>query len=152
MFIFVFFTHRKYSCSFIILRWKHWCQMDYFNDVFTTFLGLEPVSCIAVYGGSESSRISSKYLNLCSVDELRSYGFGTTRGWVINDSIFIFGWTNPLKPFFKLYCPVLMCTFKHTCSTCSTALSSCIFPPVPGDAVRPKIWGRFPSFLTFFST
>ncbi len=29
--------------------------MDYFNDVLTTFLGLERVSCIAVYAGSESS-------------------------------------------------------------------------------------------------
>ncbi len=37
-----------------------------------------------------------KYLNLCSEDEQRSYGFGTTWGWVINDRIFIFGWTIPL--------------------------------------------------------
>ncbi len=34
--------------------------MDYFNDVRTTFLGLERGSCIAVYAQSESSRISSK--------------------------------------------------------------------------------------------
>ncbi len=34
--------------------------MDYFTDVYTTFLGLERVSCVAVYAGSESSRISSK--------------------------------------------------------------------------------------------
>ncbi len=52
--------------------------MDYFNNVLTTFLGLEHGSCVAVYAGSESSRISSKYLNLCSEDEQRSYGFGTT--------------------------------------------------------------------------
>ncbi len=32
----------------------------FFNDALTTFLGLERVSCTAVYGGSESSRISSK--------------------------------------------------------------------------------------------
>ncbi len=31
--------------------------MDYFNDVLTTFLGLEFGSCIAVNAGSESSRI-----------------------------------------------------------------------------------------------
>ncbi len=60
--------------------------MDYFNDVLTTFLGLERVSCVAVYAGSESSRVSSKYLNLCSEDEQRSYGFGKTRGRVINES------------------------------------------------------------------
>ncbi len=34
--------------------------------------------------------------NLCSEDERRSYGFGKTWGWVINDRIFIFGWTIPL--------------------------------------------------------
>ncbi len=49
--IFVLFAHKKYSRSFIKLRLNPWCHMDYFNDVFTTFLGLE---------GSESSQISSK--------------------------------------------------------------------------------------------
>ncbi len=44
--------------------------MDYFNNVLTTFLGLEHVSCIAVYGG-----------------------FGMTWGWVINETISFFGWT-----------------------------------------------------------
>ncbi len=34
--------------------------MDYFNDILTTFLGLERGNCVAVYAGSESSRISSK--------------------------------------------------------------------------------------------
>jgi len=56
--------------------------MDYFNDVLITFLGLVCVSCIAVYAVSESSQISKlryrKYLNLCSKDEQRSYGFGMT--------------------------------------------------------------------------
>ncbi len=33
---------------------------------------------------------------LCSEDERRSYGFGMTWGWVINDRIFIFGWIIPL--------------------------------------------------------
>ncbi len=55
--IFVFFTHKKYSRSFIKLRLNHWCHMGYFNDVLTTFLGLERVSCVDVYAGSESSRI-----------------------------------------------------------------------------------------------
>ncbi len=36
--------------------------MDYFHDVLTAFLGLKRDSCIAVYGGSESSRISLKIL------------------------------------------------------------------------------------------
>ncbi len=38
-----------------------------------------------------------KYLNLCCDDERRPDGFGTTWGWVINDRIFILGWTNPLS-------------------------------------------------------
>ncbi len=42
-------------------------------------------------------RIHQKYLNLCSEDERRSYRFRTTWGWVINDRIFIFGWTIPLR-------------------------------------------------------
>ncbi len=33
---------------------------------------------------------------MCSEDQWSSYGFGTTRGWVINGIIFIFGWTIPL--------------------------------------------------------
>ncbi len=88
--IFVFFAHKKYSRSFIKLRLNHWCHMDYFNDVLTTLLGLECVSCVAVYGGSGSSRISSK---ISSFVFWRSYKFGTTWRWVIND---IFGWTIPL--------------------------------------------------------
>ncbi len=58
--IFVFFAHKKYSHSFIKLQLNHWCHIDYFNDVLTTLLDLECGSCVAVYGGSESSWISSK--------------------------------------------------------------------------------------------
>ncbi len=86
--IFVFFAFKKYSRSFIELRLNHWCHMDYFNNVLTTFLGLECGSCIAVYEGSENNK--KQNLNLC-------YGFGTTWGWVINDRIFIFEWTIPLR-------------------------------------------------------
>ncbi len=58
--IFVFFVHKTYFHSFIKLGLNHWCHMDYFNYIFTTFLGLEHVSCIAVYAGLESSQVSSK--------------------------------------------------------------------------------------------
>jgi len=34
--------------------------MNYFKEVFTTFLGLESASCVAVNGGTERSQISSK--------------------------------------------------------------------------------------------
>ncbi len=58
--IFVFFAHKTYSRSYVKLRLNHWCHMDYLNNGLTTFLGLECCTCVAVYGGSESSRISSK--------------------------------------------------------------------------------------------
>ncbi len=58
IFLFFIFAHKKYS--HIITVTNNWCHMDYFNDVLTTFLGLERVSCVAVYTGSESSQISSK--------------------------------------------------------------------------------------------
>ncbi len=41
------------------------CHMDYFNDVLATFLALERISCVVVYAGPESSRISSKNILLC---------------------------------------------------------------------------------------
>ncbi len=70
-------------CSFITLWFKHWCHMDYFN-VLTTFLGLECGIFIAVFH-------QKKYL-IC-VSKMNEGLFGTTWGWVINDRIFIFGWT-----------------------------------------------------------
>ncbi len=44
--------------------------------------------------GQRALRFHQIYLNLCSEDEQRTYGFGTTWGWVIDDRIFILGWTN----------------------------------------------------------
>ncbi len=43
--------------------------------------------------GQKALGFHQKHLNLCSKDEHKSYGFGTTWGWVINDRIFIF-WVN----------------------------------------------------------
>ncbi len=80
---------------------SHWWQMDNCNNVLTTFLGLECGSCIAVYAGQKAIGFHQKYLNLCSKDERKSYGFGTTWGRVINDRIFIFGWTIPLNVDFR---------------------------------------------------
>ncbi len=71
---FSFLSSQKYSCIFITLWLNCRCHMDYFNDVLISFLDLERGSPIAVYAGSESSWISSKYLNLCSEDDRRSYG------------------------------------------------------------------------------
>ncbi len=39
--------------------------MDYFNDTLITFLDLDHGSTLAVYAGSESSRILSKNILIC---------------------------------------------------------------------------------------
>ncbi len=91
----VFFVHKKYSRSFITLRLNHWCHMDYFNNVLTTFLGLDVSVTLLSMQGQKALGFHQIYLNSCSDDERMSYGFGTTWGWVINDRIFIFGWTIP---------------------------------------------------------
>ncbi len=58
--IFVFFAHKKYSCSFVKLWLNHWCHMKYFNDLLAKFMSLDRVRILAVYGGSESSRNALK--------------------------------------------------------------------------------------------
>ncbi len=60
------------------------------------FLALNVSVALLSMQGQKALRFHQKYLNLCSEDEQRSYGFGMTWGWVINDRIFIFGWTIPL--------------------------------------------------------
>ncbi len=70
-----------------VLSWTSW----YFSG---------PWSCkdpCCLWEGQRALRFKQKYLHLCSEDERRSYGFGMTWGWVINDRIFIFGWTIPLS-------------------------------------------------------
>ncbi len=47
--------------------------------------------------GQKALGFYQKYFSLCSEDERRSYGFGTTWGWVINDIIVIIEWTIPLN-------------------------------------------------------
>ncbi len=44
---------KKYSRSFVKLWLNHWCHMDYFNNT-STFLDLERVSCVALYGGQKA--------------------------------------------------------------------------------------------------
>ncbi len=48
--------YTEYSVS--LRNVSHYYFNVYFNDVLTTFLGLESFSCVAVYAGSESSWIS----------------------------------------------------------------------------------------------
>ncbi len=59
------FAHKKYSRSFVKLLLNPWCHMDYFTDLLATFLDLDRVRTLAVYGGSESSQIPSKNILIC---------------------------------------------------------------------------------------
>ncbi len=79
--------------SFIKLWLNFWCHMDFYTDVLYYVSG--SVALLSMEG-RRALRFHQKYLNLCSEDERRSYGFGTTWGWVINDRIIIFWWTNLL--------------------------------------------------------
>ncbi len=77
----IFFAYKKYSRRFIKFRLNHWWQMDYFEDVFYTFLCLDSVIYLAVNGTDTSfPGFHPKYLKLCFEDERSFYGFGTTSG------------------------------------------------------------------------
>jgi len=62
--------------------------MDKFYNLFMNFLKHQSDSCI---DANRVTEIHEKDLHLRPEDERKSYEFGMTWGWVIND-----GWTNPL--------------------------------------------------------
>ncbi len=89
--------HKKYLHSFITFWLNYWCHMYYFNNVLPYDLS-GPWTyqlCYCLWEGQKALKFHHNYLNLCSEDEWRSYRLRVTWGWVINDRIFIFGWTNP---------------------------------------------------------
>ncbi len=48
--VFVFFAQKKGSRHFIKFRLNHWWQMDYSDDAFYNFLGLDSGNYLAVNG------------------------------------------------------------------------------------------------------
>ncbi len=82
LYIFVFFTHKKYSRSFVKLWLNHWHHMDYFIDVLATFLDLDRVRTLAVYG---RVRELSEFIKNILICVPKSYRFGTTQGWVMTE-------------------------------------------------------------------
>ncbi len=65
---------------------QFWCTIDYHSIYFS-------------YYGSQwcpKNSLVTNFLPLCSAEQRHSYRFGTTWGWVNDDSIFIFGWIIPL--------------------------------------------------------
>ncbi len=98
--IFVFFAQKVFS-------WLHKITVDRLMShgllCRSSWYFSGPWSCkdpCCLWEGQRALRFQQKYLHLCSKDERRSYRFGTTSGWVINDIIFIFGWPNPLRPWY----------------------------------------------------
>ncbi len=87
-----FFAHKMYTRSLFTLWLKHWWQMDYFDDVFHTFLGRDSV----IYLGVNGTVIPFlNYLKLCFEDELSFCGFGTTWGkWLMTKFSFWDGVTK----------------------------------------------------------
>ncbi len=59
------------------------------TTLFTSFFSSKSVFDVSLREYHNTLGFHQKHLE----DGWRSYGFVTTRGWVINDRIFIFGWT-----------------------------------------------------------
>ncbi len=110
--LFIFFVHKKHYRSFITLRLNiTWIIL---TMPLLPFWALNMVVALLSTEGQKALGFHQKYLNLCTEEKWRSYGFGTTWGWVINDRIFIFGLTILLRP--KTYSTKYANT--HACYLC----------------------------------
>ncbi len=107
--VFVFFLSKKYSRSFINYSWTTDVTWTILTMSLLPFWVLNVSVALLSMEGQKALRFHQKYLNLCSEDEQRSYGFGTTWEWVINNRIFIFGWTNPLMPLIRPLSIIVKC-------------------------------------------
>ncbi len=99
--MFCFFSHKAFSRSLKKLWLNHWCHMDYFNNVLTTFLGLWTfqLHCCLCRVRKLWDFIKKSWFVFRRWTNVLQFG---TLGWVTNDGIFIFGWTLPLKYFFPV--------------------------------------------------
>ncbi len=86
------FADKKYSRSFVKLWLNPWCHMDYFTNLLATFLNLNRVRTLPVYGRVRELKGCIKNI-LISVPKMNGglKGFGTTWRWVIAYRIFLFG-------------------------------------------------------------
>ncbi len=67
---FVFFAYKKYSRCFVKLRLNP-CHMDYFKDLLATFLDVDCVNYIAVYGRVRELSECIKNILICVPNVLR---------------------------------------------------------------------------------
>ncbi len=89
--IFVFLALKDYSRSFIKLRLNpRWTIL---MMSILPFWALNMSVALLSMQGQKILGFHQKYLNLCSEDERKSYRFGITWRWVINDRTFFGGWT-----------------------------------------------------------
>ncbi len=114
----------------------------------------EPWSCkdpCCLWEGPRALRFHQNYLHLCSEDERRSHGFGTTWGMSENDRIFIFGWT---MPFFWTVVYVIYVLFKminlHMTGLFQVHIGLCISVSQQTEVIR-KLATCFISLLVFLS-
>ncbi len=107
---FILFTSLLYACIYVA-PWS--CEARHFVPLYVPTCSGMTIKLNLTWllkwfkPSFMSSQISSKNILICVP---KTTGFGTTRGWVINDRIFIFGWTIPLhrwKIKYKLKCPLL---------------------------------------------
>ncbi len=122
-------------------------QSTYINCLTVFLLCFWALNVVVPLEGQRALGFHQKYLNLCSEDEQRSYGFGTTWEWVINYIIVIFGWTIPLSfccaqngavlekktlslPRFRTDCFHMLCRHVQTNDRTSNGLSSTAKPLV----------------------
>ncbi len=75
--------------------------MDYFNNVLTTFLGLERDSCMLFFQDQKALGFNQKYLNLCSEDEDDLMGLERQEGeefdirWILWNSWIVSNFVSP---------------------------------------------------------
>ncbi len=88
--------NRHFKKLYVLCAMKTIFYFTYFFYYFTYVFALILVISLLSMEGQRALKFHQKYLNLCSQDERRPYGFGTTWAWVINDRIYIYGRTNSL--------------------------------------------------------
>ncbi len=74
--IFIFFAYRKYSRRFIKFRLNHGWQINYFDDDFHTFLGLDSVIYLAVNGAVTSLLVFIQNILNCALKMNKAFFTG----------------------------------------------------------------------------
>ncbi len=123
-----FMKPQEYECA------KKTKIMTVFDNFFSSVSVPDPL-CIH---DQKALRFHQKNLNLCSEDEWRSYGFGSTWGWVFNYRILIFRWTIPLRQAKNKYKYIFLNCFGSLFSKCDAGGSLKIWKRTGWSAEKKK--------------